>query len=287
MGSLDKSAASSFVYAKASGLLSKSFTGGNVGRLFAVRSLRELYTLLFDADVPGIPEVLLAKEIESKAKENFITLYRGLLSEFERPARVLSEIISLFEYENSEIFDNKKDVDAILSFWSSVLELSGSDKDNLKKLCLMEISFKNIIWVLRLKVFYHLDNEDILNHLVYSGKNKKKSDIFVKDAVSVLSKDISVYDDWKDWKYGKFLNRHEEGVVWELDPCWVERSFKNHLAKTYMRFFHKDPMSITSFVSWFRIKQNELDCICSVAEGLRLGVENDEIMEIAGLSRKR
>ena len=194
MGSLDKSAASSFVYAKASGLLSKSFTGGNVGRLFAVRSLRELYTLLFDADVPGIPEVLLAKEIESKAKENFITLYRGLLSEFERPARVLSEIISLFEYENSEIFDNKKDVDAILSFWSSVLELSGSDKDNLKKLCLMEISFKNIIWVLRLKVFYHLDNEDILNHLVYSGKNKKKSDIFVKDAVSVLSKDISVYD---------------------------------------------------------------------------------------------
>ena len=287
MGSLDKSAASSFVYAKASGLLSKSFTGDNANRLFAVRSLRELYTLLFDEDVPSVPEVLLAKEIELKAKEKFIALYKSLLNEFEKPARILSEIISLFEYENSEIFDTQKDMDAIASFWSAVMELSGNDRDNLKQLCLMEISFKNIMWVLRLKVFYHLSDGEILNHLVYSEKGRKKSDIFVKDAVSVLSKDISVYDDWKDWKYGKFLNQHEEGVVWELDPCWIERAFKSYLAKMYMKFFHKDPMSVTSFVSWFKIKQHELDCICSVAEGLRLGVENDEVMEIAGLSRKK
>ena len=80
MGNLDKSAASSYVYARASGLLSKSFVGANANRLFSVQSLRELYTLLFDSEIPSVPEVMLAKEIEVKAAENFITLYKSLLS---------------------------------------------------------------------------------------------------------------------------------------------------------------------------------------------------------------
>ena len=69
MGALDRSAASSFVYAKASGLLSKSFVGDNAGKLFSVQSLRELYTLLFEGEVPSVPEVLLSKEIEEKAEK--------------------------------------------------------------------------------------------------------------------------------------------------------------------------------------------------------------------------
>ena len=43
-------------------------------------------------------------------------------------------------------------------------------------------------------------------------------------------------------------------------------------------------MSVTSFVAWFRIKQYELDCIRTVAEGLRLGVESEKVMEVAGLN---
>ena len=99
---------------------------------------------------------------------------------------------------------------------------------------------------------------------------------------SIIGKDVASYDDWKDWKYADFLNPHEEGVVWELDPCWIERALKNYLIKSYRRFFHKDPMSVTSLVSWFRIKQNELDCIRTVAEGLRLEVEPEQVMEVAG-----
>ena len=120
--------------------------------------------------------------------------------------------------------------------------------------------------------------------MVYSDSKKRKGDVLVRQAFDILDKDISSYDDWKKWKYADFLNPHEEGAVWSIDPCWIERSLKNYLVKSYKRFFHKDPMSVTSLVSWFRIKENELDCIRTVAEGLRLEVEKDKVMELSGYS---
>ncbi len=289
MGSLDKSAASSFVYAKASALLSKSFIGENASRLFSVQSLRELYTLLFNDEVPAVPEVLLAKKIEEKAELTFINQYKALLSEYEKPSSILSELLSFYEYEHSDRIEDpavsrENDKKRIMSLWNAILALKGSDRENLLNLYKMEISFKNILWVLRLKVYYHFTSEEIFENLVFAGERKRKDDILVREAVSILEKDISSFDSWKDWKYARFLNPHEEGLVWEIDPTWVERSLKNYLAKAYKRFFHKDPMSVTSLVSWFRIKQYELDCIRSVAEGLRLGVESEEVMSISGIS---
>ncbi|MBQ4377760.1 MAG: V-type ATPase subunit [Treponema sp.] len=292
MGSLDRSAASSFVYAKASGLLSKSFTGDNAIKLFQVQSLRELFTLLFDEEVPAVPEVMLAKEIEKKAEKNLIDLYKSLLSEFANPSPILSEILSFYEYEHSYNLTKGPDEDKkrIMALWNAISSLKGSDRQNLLELYKMEISFKNILWVLRLKVYYKFTAEEILEHLVYSDDMSEKSaaakkiDVLAREAVAIADKDISSYDEWKKWKYAGFLNPHEEGVIWEIDPVWIERSLKTYLAKTYKRFFHKDPMSVTSLVSWFRIKQYELDCIRSVAEGLRLGVESEKVMEVSGIS---
>ena len=285
MGSLDTSAASSFVYAKASALLAKSFVGERAGKLFSVQSLRELYTLLFDDEIPAVPEVLLAKEIETRAEQKFIAQYKNLLSEYDKPSPILSEILSFYEYENSELSGAESDRERIMALWNAVSSLRGNDKMYLERLYRMEISFKNILWVLRLKVYYHFSSEEILENLVYSTAHKNKGDVLVREAVKILEKDISSYDDWKSWKYAEFLNPHEEGVIWEIDPTWIERSLKNYLSKSYTHFFHKDPMSVTSLVSWFRIKQYELDCIRSVAEGLRLGVESEKVMEVAGISR--
>ena len=154
MGSLDRSAAFSFVYAKASGLLSKSFVGDNANKLFQVKSLRELYTLLFDDELPSVPEVLLSKEIETKAAQRFLSQYKDLLGSFESPSPILSEILSFYEYENSGTTNDETDRAKIMALWNAVSSLKGNDRENLEKLYKMEISFKNILWVLRLKVYY-------------------------------------------------------------------------------------------------------------------------------------
>lgn len=283
MGTLDKSAASSFIYAKASGLLSKSFVGANADKLFAVQSLRELYTLLFSDEVPQIPEALLSKEIETKAAQVFVNQYKDLLSQYEKAPAILSEILDFYEYEVSGMTSSQKDHERIMALWNAVSSLHGSDRQNLEELYKMEISFKNILWVLRLKIYYHFTAEEIFSHLVYCNDERKKDDPLAREALAIINKDVASYDEWKNWKYSQFLNPHEEGVVWEIDPCWIERSLKNYLAKVFKRYFHKDPMSITSLVSWFRIKQYELDCIRTVTEGLRLGVESEKVMEAAGV----
>lgn len=287
MGSMDFSAASSFVYAKAGALLAKSFIGERAAKLFSVQSLRELYSLLFEDELPAVPEVLLSKEIETRAAQKFIGQYKNLLSEFENPSPILSAILSFYEYENSGKSGVEEDRRQIMALWQAVSSLRGNDREHLGRLYRMEISFKNILWALRLKVYYNFSNEEVLENLVYGDRRRSRSDVLVREAVSILGKDISSYDDWKSWRYSQYLNPHEDGVVWEIDPTWIERSLKNHLARAYRRFFHKDPMSVTSLVSWFRIKQYELDCIRAVAEGLRLGIESEHIMEVAGITEPK
>ena len=72
---MDKSSCDAYIYAKVSSRISKAFSGKNSEKLFAVKSLSELYGLLFNEDVPSIPESLLAREIEIKSERKFVSEY--------------------------------------------------------------------------------------------------------------------------------------------------------------------------------------------------------------------
>ncbi|WP_191017508.1 V0D/AC39 family V-type ATPase subunit [Treponema zioleckii] len=336
---MDSSAASSYVYAKASGLLSKSFVGPRLVKLFSVKSLRELYTLLFDDEIPAVPESMLAKQIEIKAENRFIDQYINLIRNFSKPAHILVSLLHFYDYDNlkdiaaslslgknekpqlidikeysmlnygfwpnilkitenskiswynkvpeiteQQIFDSRLDSEYISELWESVKKLPKSERELVSELIGFEISVQNILWVMRLRVYYKMEAEEITEKLAYANKDDGKKDIFAGEALSILEKDTGLWDAWKDWKYSEFLNPHEEASVWELDPCWVEKAFNRKIAKLAYKSFHKNPMSVLSLVSWFKIKQNELNCIRTVAEGLRLDVESNELMNVAGVN---
>lgn len=284
---MDDSAARAFCYAKASGNLKNSFVGENANKLFEAKSLKELYTLVFGGDIPAVPEVMLAKEIEKKSAERFENSAKELFGFFEKPAPILSAIFEYYEYENSGENDAEKDREEILNLWKAAGELHSTDRQNLERLFRTVISLRNIIWAMRLKVYYQFSKEEVAEHLIYADKKSGEKDILAREAWEILDKDVSSYDDWRKWKYAGALNPHEEGVVWELDPSYVERSVKLYLNNFYQRSFHKDPMSITSFVAWFRIKQTELDYIRTAAEGLRLSVSSDEAKKAAGVNLEK
>lgn len=279
---MDRSAAAAFCYAKASGILRKSFVGENADKLFEAKSLKELYSLIFGDEIPAVPEVMLAREIEKKAAERFERSAMELFGYFEKPAPILSAIFEYYEYENSGENNPEKDREEILNLWNAADKLHFSDRTSLEKLFKTVISLRNIIWAMRLRVYYNFTKEETAAHLVYAGGKISEKDILAREAWEILDKDPSSYDDWRKWKYAKVLNPHEEGTVWELDPSWVEHSVKLYLNSFYQRAFHKNPMSVTSFVAWFRIKQTELDYIRTAAEGLRLSVGSDEIKKAAG-----
>ncbi len=335
---MDKSAAEAFVYAKASGMLAKSFVGVNITKLFSVKSLSELYSLLFPDSVPSVPEVLLAKEIEKKAEETFVSQYIKLLSNYSNPDEILIQLLRFYEFDNlknigaalcykeanlPDIVDihqysrlkyefwpdikkitehsniswynkipealEQKDLDDQLDkqyideLYSCVNKLPSSIRDDVASIVLGEVSMNNILWALRLKVFYHLDNDAIKNKLAYIDKIGKKDEL-TREAFEVLNKDIATYEDWKNWRHSSWLNPHEDGVVWEIDPCWIEKVARKEFYDKALRLFHKNPFSSLVLVCWFKIKQNELDCIRTVAEGLRLDVEPNQVMDAAGFN---
>jgi len=336
---MDSSAASAFIYAKASGMLAKSFVGERASKLFSVKSLRELYSLLFSDEVPSIPEILLSKEIERKAENLFLEEFIDLIKIYSKPEKILLRLLSFYDYDNlkeigaalslgetefpeishiksfsilnykawpniqkitdgseiswynripliseQQLFDSKLDSQYISELWKAAQELSGDDRYDVSKLIKSEISSRNILWVLRLKVYYKMKSSEIKEKLAYAEKSKSKNDELAKEALSILEKDVGNFDDWKDWKYKSYLNPNVDGSVWEADPVWIEKSFKREINKMALRSFHKNPMSVLSMVSWFKIKQNELDNIRTVSEGLRLDLGADKLMDTAGIT---
>jgi len=96
---MDSSSASAYVYAKACGMLAKSFIGARKDKLFEVSALADLWTLLFNCEVPLVPEALLAKQIEEKAEKTFVSDFIGLLN--------FVEIFSDHYFWNSVLFTFK------------------------------------------------------------------------------------------------------------------------------------------------------------------------------------
>lgn len=336
---MDRSAAGAYVYAKASGMLAKSYIGERASKLFAVKSLRELYGLLFDDEVPAVPETILAKTIETKAQRHFVAQFTKLLANYSEPDAVLVSLLRFYDYDNlkeigaalcykeatrpdlvdigdfsmlayqywpdlagitahsplawynkipapveQQTVDQKLDVQYIADLWQSAKKLPLGEREAVLDLIQREIAYRNIMWVLRLKVFYKYDADDIADMLAYESESAGKTDLFARDALSILNLETDSWDAWRTWKYADFLNPHEDGVVWELDPSWVERMMKRDLHQRYMRAFHKQPDSALVLFSWFKIKQNELNYIRSVAEGLRLNMETEQVMAAAGAS---
>lgn len=97
---MDRTGASCYVYAKASGMLAKSFIGSRTVDLFNAKSLQELWSLLFTDEMPAVPQTLLAQEIEKKASQKFIDEYKMLVSSYSEPYPVLLDLLQWFDYEN-------------------------------------------------------------------------------------------------------------------------------------------------------------------------------------------
>lgn len=325
---MDKSAADAYVYAKVCGMLSKAYSGKNVEKLYAAKSLAELYGLLFTDEVPAVPENILAKTIEEKAVRLFIDGYCSLVECYERPQKILVSLLQFYDYTNlktiagalclketscpdiinlgeyallhydkwpdiekitegtelawynkvpdiaeQQALDTRLDFQYLRAYWNSASRTETSVRAETKSLFAEEIRMRNIIWAMRLKVYYKMESDEILSKLFFDSDKAGENDLFAGEAARILSKDFSSYDDWKDWKYRSSLNPHEEGTPWEVDPRWVENSFRETNLKRYSSAFHKFPLTSLSLVCYFKVKQDELDNIRRVTEGLRLGGE--------------
>lgn len=335
---MDKSGASAFVYAKASGMLAKSYIGKRAVKLFEVRKLSDLWAMLFDEEVPLIPEFMLARRIEEKAERLFVEDFSRLLSWYSKPDSVLIALLRLYDFTNLKLLstalykndkeipnivdigqfselnykawpdiakithgsslswyntvpevseqkncDHVLDVQYIRHLWASVKKLPPGERAPVEKLIKTDIIYQNIIWALRLKVYYDMDNESITASLASLSETPDKTDVLAGPAVKLLDKAVDVYDDWQNWEYKHLLNTHEPDSIWKVDPRWVQQSANSELAERALKDFHKYPFTAMVLTAWFKIKQNEVANIRTAAEALRLNISESEVKEFAGI----
>ncbi len=335
---MDKSGASAYVYAKASGMLANSFVGPRAVKLFQAKSLSELWTLVFDTQVPLVPEVMLAQQLERKAEERFIADFSMLLGCYSKPEPVSLALLQYYDFCNIKdiahaIMDKQpvpenlvdigkhsmlnlkaypdiakitegsplswykkvperaeqKDVDHRLdaqymhSLWAACQKIPAYEREPVEKLIKEELVLNNCLWAIRLKNYYGMTDEEIKAQLVPLHDVADENDPLAGEAVKLLKFAFDTPSDWEKWKYADFLNPAEPGVPWFIDPRYVQQKAKVAMNKRALKLFHQHPFTDCVLVTWFKIKQYEMDCIRTAAEGLRLLVNEQQVKDFAGV----
>ncbi|WP_407397512.1 V-type ATPase subunit [Treponema sp.] len=335
---MDKSAADSYVYAKASGMLARSYVGDKARDLFSLHSLQELWSFLFKKDVPVVPEALLARALETEAFDSFVYQYKKLIECYAEPKPVLTALLHGYDYENlkdigaalslketklpeinrvnpfnlidydkwpdlkamtagsplewysspvdireQHLVNHKIDCQNVIEIIKAIEKTEMSCRKDIKKLISEKLIIDNIVWAIRLRLYYNMTREEIVPLLAYSTEEKKGNDYLVQDALKILDFPLDDYDSWKKWKYSSLLNPHEDGAVWTVDPRWISMAFKTVYVGKARRLFHQYPFTCCPMVCWFIIKQDELDNIRTASESLRLNIESAQAMRTVGI----
>lgn len=344
---MDKSSADAFVYAKASGMLAKSFVGVRATKLFSVMSLEGLWELLFQSEMPSVPEHSLVQMIEKKAENRFLNSFISLLKNYSKPQDFLIDLLRFYDYNNLKAIiayldstgnpakeslpsdlasigkysmlkydkwpslsamtagtpvswcsrsdgslgghdmGRRLDAQYIQDLWSSASRLDAASRQPVMNLLKEEIVLDNIVWSLRLRLYYGMSSDEVLERLMSSSSCKSSREVsgdeLVGPAAQTLSLPLNSYREWGGWKYSHLLNPLEDGVDWTVDPRWVQRAAQFKLYKSALHQFHHHPFTAHVLFCWFKVKQYELDCIRMVAEGIRLKVSPAQVGKFAGM----
>ncbi|MGL4981920.1 MAG: V0D/AC39 family V-type ATPase subunit [Treponemataceae bacterium] len=324
----------SYVYARASGILARSFVGKRTEKLFEVQNLSGLWTLIFKEEVPHVPETLLAQQLEKHAKETFINEYMLLLKAYSKPDLVTVKLLQYYDYINLKIMigsvragaskpnivslkdfaflkydeypllsgvthnskvswlsqlpevseeknvERRLDSEYMKDLWLSIKKLPLNERSPVQKLLQKDLIFQNIIWAIRLRLYYNMRPEEVLLRLIKVTEGSVTQDPIAGPASRIVNFSMTSFDDWQDWEYAYLLNPNEEGVVWTIDPCWVENMAKNTVLKIAQSQFHQNPFSSAFLVAWFKIKQQELNYIRTATESLRLNISPENIKKM-------
>lgn len=336
---MDKSGANAFVFAKANGILGKSFVNERAQQLFGQKSLSDLWTLIFQTQPPLVPEVMLSQQIEENAFSAFVDQYISFLNQYDKPDPVLIDQLFLFEAENlkqigsalcngetslPKLFDLgnysvlnykawpdikkitkgtvfswynhvpgiheqreldfKIDIQVCRHLWASITKEKGEASQALRELYLQEFIIKNVVWVLRLRLYYNMKAEDIIEHLIYVTDKAGRTDPVVSAALKVLDWPLDEASCWMGWKYASLVNPYVPGQVWQVDPVWIEKRCRVEINRKARKLFHQFPSDSCFLIGWYKMKEFELNCIRTAVESVRLNVNADEAMNAVGLS---
>lgn len=179
-------------------------------------------------------------------------------------------------------WENRLDNQYFMGLWTAMNQLPGKDRMAVEDIVREEIVLQNIVWALRLRVYYKMTEEDILPMLAGSGENPEVKAELTEPALAVLRKPLDSIEEWKKWKYFSLLNPEDENGFWQLDPRWLGLQIQRKIYKTAENRFHQSQFTAGVLVSFFKIQRLQEYMIRVAAEGIRMGASEIQMNEFVG-----
>jgi vacuolar-type H+-ATPase subunit C/Vma6 len=325
-----------FVYAKACGMLGKSYIGQGISKLHTVTRLNDLDRLIFSADSKDLPERELLPDLERRIIRRSVNQIITIISAFANVPELLKRLVQSYEvadlktmlnavsakdakippmtelgdfgsinfaaypdlnlmlknteYEwilkrEDEIADNSRlvllsieiDQHYYINLWNALLKLPKKDTVSIKKIIEEEIAIRNIVWALRFRTYYQMDDEKIEDRLIDIPLGKGKRSL-AQDALDSMDFPLDHYEDWTTWKRAAFVNTELGQKEWNIDPRFVQNASAKYLHLLAKKLFHRRPFAIDTAACFIKIKQYEEDLLTSVAEGLGFGMTAHDVL---------
>ena len=174
------------------------------------------------------------------------------------------------------------DLHLVKSYWEEIQKFHGEEKEAHLKLFLDEYVIKNVIWALRLLVYYEMEPSEIVKKLFYV-EALNEQDPVAGPAIRVLKRNPSVYSEWTNWEFADLVNPNE-GSEWKIDPVWIENKALQRRQKLADFVFRQYPMTSAALVAWFKMKRFELVCIKIAVESARLNINAQNALNSMGIT---
>ena len=180
------------------------------------------------------------------------------------------------------------DLQYIRTLWNSIDRLPASMGDSIKKMLKDELLLDNLVWSLRLRVYFGMEGKDVLQRLVtledVSDINDISRDVLAGPIVKTLDYSINNYEAWNKSGYSPLLNPPQENELWTIDPRWINSVAHRKLFQQWKKRLHQNNELPHVLYCWFKIKKYKLDCIRAVTECLRLGLPIGQVNDVLNIS---
>lgn len=213
-----------------------------------------------EADCPASEDPGLADDFDVSAWPRIGEIFAcGRFSWIDEPA--------LLDLPSTE---NRLDRQYYDEIWAAITGLGPERREGVLRLFLLEVEFTNILWALRLSLYYGLKAEDIAPLLVgLKGWDSRRK------ALAVLDRSPTRRGDWKGWAWESLIEGGGEG--WRLDLPALEKRMKAQLCRRARLVLHLNSSSWAPLYAWFILKEAEASLVIGVCEGLALQVPPEEL----------
>jgi len=271
-----------FAFAKACGIIGKSFLGKRTRLLSDLHSLNDLDKLVFADQHRELSQKELLSDFKKRIEKRTIDKIMPVINSYAPRIKLL--VLTYKGYEYSELLNTGTEPDHsyYLELIESFGELDEEDRQTAQKLIADEICIHNCVWALRLRTYYNMTGAQVKKHLLdlrFHGDVFEKKQSLAAKAKASLDFHLDIRRQWDGWKWEKLLNPQEDSKHWIANPRYFQNAASFYLQNLAWRNFHSNPLTLSAIYCFIKLMQYEEDLLISAAETLALGMESSSALK--------